>query len=212
MLPFLLFTLSLPFAALAEDMTVAEVLARGCTDTPSNFSLNSTWNNRMQVIPSFCAYPSITQSDINGLRKPKAFITGSPDIPHDRWAAAILNGDGDPPDTDDLGIAPNTDVVFGDFCNDAAPLSTQAQNGDVVLTLREWHDSCGFLNPDFKTIPIVGMDNEHRFVGDTRHDDRILVTHGSNYGQAIDYYTTGSHLISYTTPNSRVSWWPSTPP
>ena len=196
----LLIPLLLPLPGLAENMTVAQILAQGCTATPSNFSLNSEWNNRMQVIASFCNYPSITQADVNGLRKPKAFVTGSPENQHDRWGAAILAGDGAPPPPEDLGIAPNTDIVFGEYCTDAAPLQTEAQNGDVIFTMRAWSESCAFLNPDFKTIPIVGIDNEHRFIGDTRLDDRILVTFGSNYGQAIDYFTTGSRRISYTTP------------
>ena len=171
-----------PPAAHAAGMTVQEVLSRDCTAAPSNFSLNQTWNERMGVLPSFCDHPEITEPSINGQRKPKAYVYGAPGVRHDLWAASILNGNGTG-NPDDLGISPNTEIEWGDFCNDALPILYTAREGDVVFSLRQWNPAktCQFLNPQLKTIPVVGLSNERVFVGDERKPGRIQVYTGSNY-------------------------------
>jgi hypothetical protein len=63
------------FAASAiavPNMSVDDVLAAGCNATPPNFGLSDFWNAEMGVLEAGCDYPAITQSDINGRRKPKA--------------------------------------------------------------------------------------------------------------------------------------------
>jgi hypothetical protein len=95
-------------------MSVDDVLAAGCNATPPNFGLSDFWNAEMGVLKAGCHYPAITESNINGRRKPKAYAHGSANKSHDTNAVKVLNGTGENNDT--LGMAPRTAVSFGLYC------------------------------------------------------------------------------------------------
>lgn len=144
----------------------------------------------MEVLQTWCEYPSITESVLNNRRKPQAFIHGSSNVNHDIEAAQILNGVGE--NTEILGVAPRTTHTFGLYCSDVTDL-LNASPGDVAFTLRAWTNSCRsrLLNPGLPTITVFGIDNQTRFVGNDRYPRGILISTGYNYGKAIDYYASG---------------------
>ena len=174
------------FAA-SGDMSVSEVLADNCRTVPLNFSITNYWDTNMDALSPFCDTPSITQNSINGSRKPQAFADGSSGVSHDANAILALNGTG--AGSSKLGTAPGTQVNFGSFCSDSDPLF-DAEPGDVVFSLRAWNNSCSFMNSSLPTIPVFGIDNKNKFVGDNRNHSGIQIG-TRNWGLAIDYYSPG---------------------
>jgi len=144
----------------------------------------------MGILDAWCKYPSIADSNINGRRKPQAFVNGSSNVSHDVDAVKIVNGLGY--GSDILGVTPRTNATFGLFCSNATPLFSTAKPGDVAFTLRAWQNSCSIINAGLNSIPVIALDNQYRFVGNTKNFLRgILISSGGNYGKAIDYFTPG---------------------
>lgn len=177
-----------PITSESADMSVTEVLADGCVITPDNFVFSDFWNSKMGVLESWCDYPSITKSDLDGRRKPLVFPHGSTNINHDIIAVKMVNGTGENGDT--LGVAPRTTTTLGLYCTDASSL-IDAKAGDSVFKLREGSEDCSFLSPVLPTIPIFGQDNLDRFVGNQKASHGIQISSGANYGLAIDYFSPG---------------------
>lgn len=180
-------------AMAVPNMSADEVLADGCSATPPNFGLSDFWNAEMGVLEAGCAYPAITQSDINGRRKPEAYAHGSANKVHDTNAVKVLNGTGESSDT--LGMAPRTAVSFGLYCTDPRSVLAEAKVGDVAFSLRAWDADCRLLdlglNWNLPTIPVYGEDNTDKYVGNSRNHPGIQVSTGWNFGRAIDYFTPG---------------------
>jgi len=99
-------------------------------------------------------------------------------IPHDIYYAAQVDSD------TDIGL----------YCRvDVAELTT-ANPGDVVISMRENSAACGYKSTALDTIAVVGWDNSDLFVGDVGIDNALVISNGSNYGHAIDYYIPESSL------------------
>lgn len=174
----------------APNQSVDQVLSGNCTATPDNFSFKDFWNEEMGVLEAWCKYPSITNSDINGRRKPQAFVNGSSNVSHDVEAVKFLNSPGYANDI--LGVTPGTAATFGLYCSDAGPLLHLAKPGDVAFSLRSWRNSCSIISPTLSSIAVIGLDNQNRFVGNSKlFPDNILISSGGNYGKAIDYFSPG---------------------
>ena len=176
------------------------VVAQDCTASPpSNFSLNEFWNNKMGVLETWCQYPSIAQNNINGKRKPHAFIYGEDDIVHDTEAVEILNGAG--PSPTKLGTAPRTPATYGLFCNDNSVLRSNGRTGDVVVFLRPLLGYCEAMVPSLAVTQIVGISNNASDpVSDIMSPNSILISNGINHVKVIDYFSPVDGRISFALP------------
>lgn len=176
--------------AAPTNQDVNQVLSNGCTAAPRNMSLSDFWESKMGVLEAWCDYPEITDSAVNGHPKPRAFLHGSANVPHDLDASNIISGDGVA--GSELGFAPNTPINFGLYCSDVTDL-VNASPADVAFSLRTWSSTCKLTNPALPMIPVFGgVDgNNPTFIGNQKTPDAIHISSGGNYGRAIDYFTPG---------------------
>jgi len=100
------------------------------------------------------------------------YIHGSENVPHDVEHGELVN----------------SAVKYGTYCSEDASELIFANRGDVAISMRVNSYECSYTSTSFDIIPIVGWDNEDRFVGDVKTPNSIAIGNGLNYGHAIDYY------------------------